>query len=448
MGLLNVYKFSNTIVPLLSNRFKVTFYTTNSPSEEWDETVTSFNVKSVEMPSYKIETDDTRIRFGNTQFVIPLLHFSGTELHITFTETDGFDVHRFLSTLMSDEYFNISNTIQIKIKVDELTYDMSNIISTRIFICRLLKFDQPTYASSSRSDIMEIGATFYVEYELNSLLDTTTVAQLKQENAAKTNDESKTTSTTEESTTCPADAIDINQIEADFGSFKEPTMQNNTKGIEPPQLTGDKEKDVKALYHYAMESGLGRNATKDSEERWLQRFNEDIKAGKIKNQQEALEQIRNTLVRVNETNIKLAEQGSEYRLGLAGAEDTYGAIMGGHGDTSNHNSRNGGSKVDAKIYDKNGNVVDLDNESNRKAVFDDIADTNLWQTGVFEKGNTWWFDLDTNGKYDKNVTQGDKQGDWSTTGVNGNLNKNNKNRTMAAYNTKATTNKMTTTKIV
>lgn len=168
MGLLNVYKFSNTIVPHLSNRFCVTFFAANN--EQYAEELTTFNVKSVEMPTYSIDSDDTRVRFGNTQFVIPVINFSKTELKITFIETDSFKVTKFLGTIIGEQYYSIDNIPQIKIKIDELTYGMDDVIASHIYVVRLLSFDQPTFTAGSK-DIMEVSAKFFVEYELNSLSD-------------------------------------------------------------------------------------------------------------------------------------------------------------------------------------------------------------------------------------------------------------------------------------
>lgn len=170
MGLLNVYKFSNTILPHISNRFKVSFYSNDANAEPYSEVYTTYNVKSVELPVFNIDCDETRQRFGNTQFVIPILNYSKTELSITFTETDNMDVTSFMLNLFGTlEYYNIFNAPLLKIKIEEFSYDMRNTIASHIYVCRPLKIDMPAFAYSSRSDIMEVTTKFYVEYELNTL---------------------------------------------------------------------------------------------------------------------------------------------------------------------------------------------------------------------------------------------------------------------------------------
>ena len=422
MGLLNVYKFSNTIVPQLSNRFVVSFYTPTN--EKYDEEITTFNVKSVDMPIYNIDADENRVRFGNTQFVIPLLDFSKTTLKIKFFETDTLTVTKFLTQIIDNDYFSLDSLKRIKIKIDELSYDMTQVISSHLYIVNLLKFSQPEYSYASRTDVMEITAEFWVEYELQTLLDS---IDHKARTKIKTDKLHEKIEPAKETID-----IDLGSTLTSIGTSIKESITNKNPAQNPAKALTVDEK-VAALYRKVQNANLGRKGAKnDSEAQWIKRFNEDIKRGKIQNAELALEQLENTINRVEETNKKLKEQGSRYRLGFAGIADTYGAIMGGHGESSNHNSVNGGSKADIIAYDVIGNAIDLTNINNASAIMNDIKQTNLWGTGVIEKGNNCWIDLDTKGRYNQDVNKakiGDNQGDWAVKGVNGNMIASNKDTT-------------------
>lgn len=231
-----------------------------------------------------------------------------------------------------------------------------------------------------------------------------------------------------------------------LGSGTFPPTRNANGDIITPELTGNVNDDLRALHDYAHESGLGNNMNNktDTADRWIKRFNEDVNAGRIKDPQAAICQLRDTIERANETNRRLEEQGSNYRIGFAGASDTYGAMMGEHGDTSNHVSIHGGTKGDFKAYDvRTGTYANLDDDKIKKEVGNDVSDTNLWGTVVFERGqNGWWVDADTKGGVNKdrrqnNPIKGDIQGDWSRTGgVNGNAMQSRGSRTFYAYDTR------------
>lgn len=178
MGLLNVYKFQNNMTPLLSNRFKVTFYTYDlkpigDPEQGGGYYNPSFDVKSVDMPAWKIDSSDSRRRFGNTQYVIPLFDFASSTLKISFIETETMDVTNFLSSLLfpSGQYWMTVIPPIIQIQIDVYDYSYKQKISSKIYACRPKSFSQPEFSQTAKGEPIEIEAEFAVVYELNRLME-------------------------------------------------------------------------------------------------------------------------------------------------------------------------------------------------------------------------------------------------------------------------------------
>lgn len=169
MGLLNVYKFQKTIKPLISNRFSVKFYNSANPTDtdDW----VQYRVKSVDLPTWKMESNESRKRFGNTQYVIPLFNFASSTLKITFIETETGAVTAFLSSLLFADggaLWNIVKPALTTIRIDQYNETMTQSVSSHIYVCRIKSITQPEYSNTSAAQIIEIGAEFNILYEINS----------------------------------------------------------------------------------------------------------------------------------------------------------------------------------------------------------------------------------------------------------------------------------------
>lgn len=169
MGLLNVYKFQKTVKPLISNRFSVKFYNSANPTDtdDW----VQYRVKSVDLPTWKMESNESRKRFGNTQYVIPLFNFASSTLKITFIETETGAVTAFLSSLLFADggaLWNIVKPALTTIRIDQYNETMTQSVSKHIYVCRIKSITQPEYSNASAAQIIEIGAEFNILYEINS----------------------------------------------------------------------------------------------------------------------------------------------------------------------------------------------------------------------------------------------------------------------------------------
>lgn len=167
MGLLNVYKFSQAITPLISNRFSVTFFDATKGIED----VRTFDVKSVEMPAWHISSDDSRVRFGDTQYVIPVLDFGSSVLKITFIETDDFNVTQFLTNqfgLAGTNFWEVNKTPTMNIRIDEYDYTMQESVSSHIYAVRIKSMSQPNFSNTAKGEPIEITAEYSIIYELNT----------------------------------------------------------------------------------------------------------------------------------------------------------------------------------------------------------------------------------------------------------------------------------------
>lgn len=169
MGLLNVYKFQKTVKPLISNRFSVKFYNSANPTDtdDW----VQYRVKSVDLPTWKMESNESRKRFGNTQYVIPLFNFASSTLKITFIETETGAVTAFLSSLLFADggaLWNIVKPALTTIRIDQYNETMTQSVSSHIYVCRIKSITQPEYSNASAAQIIEIGAEFNILYEINS----------------------------------------------------------------------------------------------------------------------------------------------------------------------------------------------------------------------------------------------------------------------------------------
>lgn len=173
MGLINIYKYSHTMKPLLSNRFAVSFYPGDTTVLEL-QPMMKFNVVSVTMPNWSIECSDTRMRYGSTQFALPVFNFSSSTLTIEFSETEGMEVTTFLTNLFSGpvgskSYWRISSPQIFKIKIDEFDYTYQKILNSHIYAVKIKSLGQPEFSNTAKGEPITISAEFNIVYQLNTL---------------------------------------------------------------------------------------------------------------------------------------------------------------------------------------------------------------------------------------------------------------------------------------
>lgn len=158
----------------MSYRFKVTFFY-NKGAEEIESL--SYYVKSVELPVWNISTEN-RLRFGNTQYVIPTFDFGQSTLKIVFMETDNMSISYFLNGFLfnnienTDMEMNLWNNCApgiLKIKIDELEPSMRGTVISNIYACHLKRLSTPKFGNTSLGTPVEIEAEFVVRYKLNSI---------------------------------------------------------------------------------------------------------------------------------------------------------------------------------------------------------------------------------------------------------------------------------------
>ena len=170
MGLLNVYKNLSTLRPHIGYRFNC---------EIWDFNVSydiaknsgelySYTIKKISQPTFKIGTDE-RTRFGNTQYLIPILKFGETSLNITFEETDNMDVTTYLLTMYGTTPYNSMNTKLINVRVLQFDESMTNVIDEKVYVSRIKNFDMPGFNNTSLGSPVEISAEFNVVYTFNNI---------------------------------------------------------------------------------------------------------------------------------------------------------------------------------------------------------------------------------------------------------------------------------------
>lgn len=158
----------------MSYRFKVTFFY-NKGAEEIESL--SYYVKSVELPVWNISTEN-RLRFGNTQYVIPTFDFGQSTLKIVFMETDNMSISYFLNGFLfnnienTDMEMNLWNNCApaiLKVKIDELEPSMRGTVISNIYACHLKRLSTPKFGNTSLGTPVEIEAEFVVRYKLNSI---------------------------------------------------------------------------------------------------------------------------------------------------------------------------------------------------------------------------------------------------------------------------------------
>lgn len=179
MGLINIYKYSHTMKPLLSNRFAVSFYSGESNTLYELTPMMKFNVKSVSLPNWAIDCSDTRMRFGSTQFAIPVFNFSSSTLSIEFIETEGMEVTSFLTNLFNgitggDKYWTVVSPYTVKLKIDEFDYTYQTVLNSHIYVVKIKSIGQPEFSNTAKGEPITLTAEFNVVYQINNLIEPVT----------------------------------------------------------------------------------------------------------------------------------------------------------------------------------------------------------------------------------------------------------------------------------
>ena len=161
MGLLNVYQM-RTMRPYINYRFKCNIwpfdggFVNSNPYYE-------YTIKKVKLPTFKLNTEN-KISFGNTAFVIPIIDFGDTSLDITFEEDDVMNVFELLCGFYGKDTYKSAKMQLICVKIDQFDETMINLVDSKLYLCRMKEFSQPSFNNNGRGAPVEITASFNVVY--------------------------------------------------------------------------------------------------------------------------------------------------------------------------------------------------------------------------------------------------------------------------------------------
>ena len=161
MGLLNVYQM-RTMRPYINYRFKCNIwpfdggFVNSNPYYE-------YTIKKVKLPTFKLNTEN-KISFGNTAFVIPIIDFGDTSLDITFEEDDVMNVFELLCGFYGKDTYKSAKMQLVCVKIDQFDETMINLVDSKLYLCRMKEFSQPSFNNNGRGAPVEISASFNVVY--------------------------------------------------------------------------------------------------------------------------------------------------------------------------------------------------------------------------------------------------------------------------------------------
>jgi hypothetical protein len=161
MGLLNVYQM-RTMRPYINYRFKCNIwpfdggFVNSNPYYE-------YTIKKVKLPTFKLNTEN-KISFGNTAFVIPIIDFGDTSLDITFEEDDVMNVFELLCGFYGKDTYKSAKMQLVCVKIDQFDETMINLVDSKLYLCRMKEFSQPSFNNNGRGAPVEITASFNVVY--------------------------------------------------------------------------------------------------------------------------------------------------------------------------------------------------------------------------------------------------------------------------------------------
>lgn len=122
-----------------------------------------YTIKKVKLPTFKLNTEN-KISFGNTAFVIPIIDFGDTSLDITFEEDDVMNVFELLCGFYGKDTYKSAKMQLVCVKIDQFDETMINLVDSKLYLCRMKEFSQPSFNNNGRGAPVEITASFNVVY--------------------------------------------------------------------------------------------------------------------------------------------------------------------------------------------------------------------------------------------------------------------------------------------
>lgn len=180
MGL-NIFGFQTEFKPHYSHQFKVQI----SNSDATDNNVVEYNVKSIKLPQFSINTEIRN--YGNTSLGLPVFSFGDQYLEITFVETENFIVlETFLSKMSWTSSSPISKTYII---VEEYDETMSTLIRKHRYIGRVVEVGNPSWQRSGSAGYIELTVKFLVDSNKIEGATTNTFVGVAASNTVKQNND-------------------------------------------------------------------------------------------------------------------------------------------------------------------------------------------------------------------------------------------------------------------
>lgn len=421
--------------PHLPFRFVVNFFTDKSV----DSNKLGYYVSSIKVNAPEVDTTTGAFYFGNGYRTVPIVDPSAKTIDITFEETDDMQVTKFFDEIIAQQRFGLPYVVQIG--VTEFDERMNSPVRAMLYSCILSNYEEGAFSRMGGVSIVTISATFAVMSEKPWESSTKIVAG-KQVQDAGIPDNVFSTLQHEAETSAPSPAIQVLESwnaefnsdlatrtaerEADKAAKREAqggggggsapghehakvtggqfqqrdreAAKRNTfvkNNANPVKLTPAQTEQLKRIYNKTRGT-LERGGKGDSFETWKRRFEQEHDATKA-NVVQILNNTEKTVDNTLKLQQKMKEQG--YDIRLAGCADTYGALLGQHAESSEHNN---GNKADIQIW-KDGKAIDFKKATNDEVIAAQkaVADTNLVKTGVIEfnsdGGGAGWMDVNFTG---------------------------------------------------
>lgn len=421
--------------PHLPFRFVVNFFTDKSV----DSNKLGYYVSSIKVNAPEVDTTTGAFYFGNGYRTVPIVDPSAKTIDITFEETDDMQVTKFFDEIIAQQRFGLPYVVQIG--VTEFDERMNSPVRAMLYSCILSNYEEGAFSRMGGVSIVTISATFAVMSEKPWESSTKIVAG-KQVQDAGIPDNVFSTLQHEAETSAPSPAIQVLESwnaefnsdlatrtaerEADKAAKREAqggggggsapghehakvtggqfqqrdreAAKRNTfvkNNANPVKLTPAQTEQLKRIYNKTRGT-LERGGKGDSFETWKRRFEQEHDATKAN-----VDQILNNTEKTVDNTLKLQQKMKEqgYDIRLAGCADTYGALLGQHAESSEHNN---GNKADIQIW-KDGKAIDFKKATNDEVIAAQkaVANTNLVKTGVIEfnsdGGGAGWMDVNFTG---------------------------------------------------
>lgn len=447
----SVPKFFKDFQPHLPFRFVAQFFTGGDTAQY--AAGLQFAISSLKFGSIDCDTSTGAFYFGNGYHTIPIYDTSSRTIDITFEETDDMQVIKLLDAIAEKQRFGLPYVVGIGIT--EFEEHMSKEVHQRLYVCVLSSYDEPSFSRSGGVSLVTVNATFNVmseqlwtgaapksgfgeqaatnpngglAAELRGKADKTKSsgfgenmsqwavdfakdlaagkkreADKAEEEEKKKGDEKKCSGGSggggsgESGGAAPgherAKVTGGQFMQRDREAAKRNTFVKNNAN--PVKLTPAQTEQLKRIYNKTRGT-LERGGKGDSFETWKRRFEQEHDATKAN-----VDQILNNTEKTVDNTLKLQQKMKEqgYDIRLAGCADTYGALLGQHAESSEHNN---GNKADIQIW-KDGKAIDFKKATNDEVIAAQkaVANTNLVKTGVIEfnsdGGGAGWMDVNFTG---------------------------------------------------